>query len=179
MLAQLKVGAPAPGIFDAGTYELCQTAACTAVPDVQVWTRNAGQLDAQAIFGVVSKTRDMFLFNRESLVSFSGFSFRNPPQYNKVGVNTRETDAAYETDAIIESLFYHDNMAVRDATFSSATQAARCANGRAAPRSPSSPRPSPSASRPPTPRRATPRPSPPPSPPASTPARRTRRSTAT
>jgi hypothetical protein len=81
------------------------------VADVQVWTRDAGQLDARAIFGVVSKTRDVFLFNRESLVTFSGFSFRNPPQFNKLGPNTRGTDAAHETDAIIDAMFYHDNMA--------------------------------------------------------------------
>jgi hypothetical protein len=111
VLARLKIGAPAPGVFDAGTYELCRTAACDAVADVQVWTRDAGQLDARAIFGVVSKTRDVFLFNRESLVTFSGFSFRNPPQFNKLGPNTRGTDAAHETDAIIDAMFYHDNMA--------------------------------------------------------------------
>jgi uncharacterized protein (DUF1501 family) len=112
----LHIGAPAPGHFDAGVYTRCGTAACDSNSDVAVYTRGtaaAPRFDETAIFAiVVNQTRTQHFANLQSVVTISGaaFSFRNPPMIMTL-VDTSVRDALYETDALLDHLFYHQNTA--------------------------------------------------------------------
>ena len=110
VLDQLHIGSTPPDTFDAGTYTLCATAACQAAQGVEVWTRD-GSFDMTTIFKVVVKDKTLWLLNKESTVHIgSSFEFRNPPHFMKFhDVTVR--DAAYETEALIDHMFYHDNTA--------------------------------------------------------------------
>jgi uncharacterized protein (DUF1501 family) len=68
-------------------------------------------LDINTIFSTTVKTVPMHYKNLESMAGFSGFSFRNPPQFVKFEGSTLDTDVAYETEAVIDTFFYHDNHA--------------------------------------------------------------------
>ena len=97
--------------FDAGTYAQCVTAECLASPDVQVWTLAGGALDMDTIFAVEFHGETRYFLNKESMAGFSGFSFRNPPQFVKVEGSTLDTDVYYETEAMIDSILHHPNVA--------------------------------------------------------------------
>ena len=112
----LRIGASNPELFDEGTYALCETAACRArAPAVQVYTRGSAQkplLDQDAIFAVVvNETRVRYLANKHSTVTLAGsFSFRNPPTFMHI-VDPSQRDALYETEALLDHLFHHVNVA--------------------------------------------------------------------
>lgn len=117
---RLFIGAPPPEHYDAGTYTLCATSACTAAsPAVKVFTTGSSTapvLDESAIFEIaVNSTGSAYLFNKESLItianasSASAFSFRNPPRFMTL-VDPMQKDALYETDALLDHLFYHQNV---------------------------------------------------------------------
>ena len=121
VLEALRIGAPAPGAFANGTYTLCGTAACKdRAPEVEVYTRGTAAtpaLDERAIFVVVvNGTRTLHLANKHSVVRIASstdpaaFSFRNPPQMMPL-VDPSQRDALYETEALIDHLFYHQNVA--------------------------------------------------------------------
>eukprot|EP01043_Picozoa_sp_COSAG02_P000106 COSAG02_NODE_2_length_75708_cov_87.013953_9_plen_2901_part_00 len=110
VMSRLKIGAASPAVFDAGTYTQCVTAECAAVADVQIWT-TAGVLDTDTIFAVEFHTETRYFLNKESAVGFSGFSFRNPPQFAKWDGMTLDTDVRYETEALFDSLLHHPNTA--------------------------------------------------------------------
>jgi len=106
VLDRLKIGAASPDTFDSGTYLQVQT------EDVQVWTLVANStLNMDTVFAVVVKGVTKYYLNKESLAGFSGFSFRNPPSFLKLEGSTLDTDVFYETEAMIDSFFYHDNVA--------------------------------------------------------------------
>ena len=106
VLDRLKIGAASPDTFDAGTYLQIQTG------DVGIWTLVANStLNADTIFAVVVKGVTKYYLNKESMAGFSGFTFRNPPQFLKIEGSTLDTDTFYETEAMIDSFFYHDNVA--------------------------------------------------------------------
>jgi uncharacterized protein (DUF1501 family) len=116
----LLIGAPAPGMFDAGLYTRCDTSACQATVDVDVYTRGTAEaplFDKNAIFDIrVNQTRTVHLANVQSIVTIGdtsdpvAFSFRNPPQFMSL-VDGSIRDAMYETDALLDHLFYHTNVA--------------------------------------------------------------------
>eukprot|EP01052_Picozoa_sp_SAG31_P011017 SAG31_NODE_614_length_13525_cov_4.312230_5_plen_1443_part_00 len=122
----LRIGAPPPEHFDPGTYTICETSACQArAPDVQVYTRgtaSAPQFDETTIFKIeVNRTgadtltsRTLYLANKQSSVYIANatgtFSFRNPPQFMTL-VDPSARDALYETEALLDHLFYHINLA--------------------------------------------------------------------
>jgi uncharacterized protein (DUF1800 family) len=125
----LRIGAPAPGTFDAGAYALCDTPACRArAPLVRVWTRGGAEspvFDEAAIFAVdVNRTNPSatspghtrYLANKRSVVTVANatdaaaFSFRNPPQFMSLA-DPSQRDALYETEAVLDHLFYHANVA--------------------------------------------------------------------
>jgi hypothetical protein len=110
VLDQLHIGSTPPDTFDPGTHTLCATAACQAAQGVEVWTRD-GSFDITTIFKVVVKHKTLWLLNKVSTVHIgSSFQFRNPPHFMKFhDVTVR--DAAYETEALIDHMFYHDNTA--------------------------------------------------------------------
>jgi len=123
----LFLGAPPPSHSDAGTYTECATAACAAAsPAVRVFTQGSASsplLDSSAIFAIVvngtgtssSTGRTLHLANKVSTVTLahgaspSAYSFRNPPQMMTL-IDATERDAIYETDALLDHLFYHQNV---------------------------------------------------------------------
>ena len=111
VLARLKIGSASPDTYDAGTYEQCTTAECIAAADVQVWILAGGSLDIDSIFAIEFHGETRFLRNKESIASFSGFSFRNPPGFIKLEGSTLDTDVRYETEAVIDGIFHHPNVA--------------------------------------------------------------------
>jgi len=131
VVEQLRIGAPPLAHFDDGDYSQCSTAACqTRLPYVKVYTRGTATtpiFDDRAIFEVVanrscnltvgpSAGRTVLLMNRASTISIANagnmeaFSFRNPPQFMKL-IDATQRDALYETDALLNHLFFHPNLA--------------------------------------------------------------------
>ena len=85
-----------------------------------VYTRGTAEalpFDKIAIFAIrVNQTRTVHLANVQSIVTIGdtsdpvAFSFRNPPQFMKL-VDPTQQDALYETEALLDHLFYHQNVA--------------------------------------------------------------------
>ena len=110
VLAQLRVGAASPDMFDAGAYTLCTSAACAASDLDEVWTTAGGQFDAETIFKVTDDQGRVRLFaNTQSTVQFDGFSFRNPPHMVKTHKTHLDADAKAEIEAMIDHIFHHSN----------------------------------------------------------------------
>lgn len=113
--AQLKIGSASPHDFDDGLYVQCQTQAClAAVADgVSVYTRAGGAFDALTIFGlepVHAGGARTYLANQRSMVTIGSFGFRNPPRFMDL-LEPTVRDAAYETEALLDHLFFHENAA--------------------------------------------------------------------
>ena len=130
---RLRIGSAPPEHFDDGTYTLCSTPACqAAAPSVRVFTQgttSSPTFDDRTIFSVVvnrtsaSNGTTLYLANKESLVTIADassasifgthrFSFRNPPKFMTL-VDPTQRDAIYETDALLDHLFYHQVPAAR------------------------------------------------------------------
>jgi uncharacterized protein (DUF1501 family) len=111
VLERLKVGSAGPDTFDTGAYVQCMSAECE-MQTYEIWLdAETNTLDINTILSTTVKTVPMHYKNIESMAGFSGFSFRNPPQFIKLEGSTLDTDVAYETEAVIDSFFYHDNHA--------------------------------------------------------------------
>ena len=120
VLDRLAIGSAPPESFDDGAYILCETSACKSARGVKVFTASAsnGAFDETTIFRVtVNGSRVLHLRNVESSVqigSGSGgeplFAFRNPPTFMNF-VRPTARDAAYETEALLDHLAYHRNVA--------------------------------------------------------------------
>lgn len=90
------------------------------VPEgVKLWSRKeSSKLDATAVFEISDHGRPngktIYLQNRVSMVSIEGgtesFRFRNPPKFMRFTDPTRR-DAEYETEALLDQLFYHSSTA--------------------------------------------------------------------
>ena len=111
----LAIGAAPVSVFDAGEYTECATAACAAAaPDVTVYLHSSsgGSLDAASVFRVrVNSTRVRYLLNKRPDVRLgSAFAFRNPPHFLSF-VEPTKRDALYETEALLDHLFLHPNLA--------------------------------------------------------------------
>jgi uncharacterized protein (DUF1800 family) len=124
----LPIGAAAPDTFDTGEYTKCDSPSCVAqAATVEVYLKApANVLDSDTIFKVLAPkatqgTRPVFLLNRVSTVRLgpvgavdsAAFKFRNPPHFmsfiNRYSADMR--DAEYETEAVLDHLFFHDNVA--------------------------------------------------------------------
>jgi len=123
----LSIGAPPPGHFDAGTYTECTVDACTAAgPAVRLFTKgtaNSPLLDETAIFAIIvnhtgvsaTSGHTLYLANKASMVSIAHdgndayYTFRNPPQMMTL-IDSTQRDAIYESEALLEHLFYHQNV---------------------------------------------------------------------
>ena len=119
----LTIAAPPLEMYDPDEYRLCHSAACTAAaPEVLVYLHNTtfatGGFNEQTVFRIVlNDTRHVYLLNRLSTVEVSGtnFSFRNPPHFMRWAEQSTR-DAQHETDALIDSLVYHQNTPAHTAT---------------------------------------------------------------
>eukprot|EP01052_Picozoa_sp_SAG31_P025754 SAG31_NODE_2279_length_6027_cov_1.242072_2_plen_1312_part_00 len=114
ILEHLRVGSPAPDVFDSGTYFRCLLESCTNQTGVEMWTRGGVyNLDTSTIFRVISDHGvELFLRNKAVTVRIphSRYEFRNPPSFMNMQEQTRR-DAIYETEALIDHLFHHPNVA--------------------------------------------------------------------
>ena len=106
MMSNLTVGAADPDSFDAGTYTVIDC----GIPDVTVYYTNGDcyALTSDTIFGLQWKSKQYFLKNMKSMVKLRGsdYSFRNPVHF----INFADPNAYaahHETDAVLDSLFYH------------------------------------------------------------------------
>jgi len=117
----LFVGAVDPSTFDAGTYT--NVGDC-GMAGVTVYTLDGGScstLSPESVFSLQWKTKQYFLKNVESMVHIddatgNDYSFRNPVQFHSLA-NPSARDSVHETEAVIDTLFYHPNhppfMAIR------------------------------------------------------------------
>lgn len=116
ILAQLTIGSAPPEAFDDGEYTQCMTTACLMVSsEVAIFTRHGSAFDEDTIFRISlnESTRVLHFGNVRSTVRLRGapqFEFRNPPMFMVVH-DLAERDAQYETEAVIDHLFYHKNVA--------------------------------------------------------------------
>jgi cullin-associated NEDD8-dissociated protein 1 len=105
----LRYGAVHPATFDAGIYK--EIGSC-GISNLTVYSTNDGgcyDFTSDTIFALKLHGVDFFLKNMKSMVLINQqFAFRNPPHFiNMVDPTVR--DAIYETEAVIDSLFYHPN----------------------------------------------------------------------
>ena len=106
ILSQLHLGSVEPSILGSYTEVF-------GSGDVEVWHKNGNGYSQDTVFGVTYRGKKTFLKNMRSTIEIQGaseFQFRNPPHHLNVAVR-EPRDAAYETDAVLESYFYHDNVA--------------------------------------------------------------------
>ncbi len=111
VLGSLFIGSLKPDAYSSG-----YTAGSSSA-EVQVYHRNGGTpYDTATIFSINIKGKTLYFKNIQSMVEirdFSGkrrFQFRNPPHFMSFVIPDIR-DAAYETDAVLDHYFYHDNLA--------------------------------------------------------------------
>ena len=120
----LHIGAVAIDLWDVGIYTKCTTAACSAAAaEVEVYTRGGAgspMFDVHTLFKVVNtagpathRGSKVWFANKISTTQVgenSAFEFRNAPHFVMFPEPTQR-DAEYETEALLDHLFYHDNTA--------------------------------------------------------------------
>ena len=105
ILSQLHIGAFDPQVL--GSYTKAEDTGA-----VEVWHKS-GSYDEDTIFCVTYRDDRTCLKNNEARVEIIGatdYSYRNPPSF----LNTAQReprDAVYETEAVLENYFYHENVA--------------------------------------------------------------------
>ena len=110
--ANLYIGAPHPDMYDAGA--LVSGSWTSGGVTVNYWYP-AGESVAHmdTIFEVREKKVSRYFRNRLETVSINiggvDYSFRNAPHFNSL-FDTNHRDAVQETDALLDHLFYHDNV---------------------------------------------------------------------
>ena len=78
---------------------------------VNVWHKHDGY-DKDTVFSINYRGKETFLQNKLSTVEIAGatmLGFRNPPGFLNIGFREKR-DAIYETDAVLETYFYNDNV---------------------------------------------------------------------
>ncbi len=113
VVKSLFIGSVRPDLNASGYY----TSGLVGTSEVQVYHRIGGSpFDMSTIFGIVIKGKTMYFKNMKSTVVIkdsSGrrrFQFRNPPHFLSFIIPDIR-DAEYETDAVLDHYFYHDNVA--------------------------------------------------------------------
>lgn len=108
----LKIGSPDVTAFASGEYSRCTTDACNAVKDVEIYVKTGSTAwSVDAIWKVQNPT--FFLYNRFSKVNIGtsgAYSFRNVPHFISLKESSK-TGMDAEIQALIDSLFTHDNVA--------------------------------------------------------------------
>lgn len=104
------------GNFDPSTYDSGYFDAPVAINDYQVYFRSGQSYNEDTVFEIEYLGKTYFYKNIESVVHIlnqsgqdTAFSLRNPPHFmNFVSQDAR--DAHHETDAVLDSYFYHPNV---------------------------------------------------------------------
>lgn len=104
VVSNLHVGGADITRFD-GEYTEVQN-----VSGVTVYNKNSVGYTSDTVFKVYHRGTDRYFKNLRSTIRINNsFAFRNPPQFLNPAMH-EPRDAMYETDAVLEHLFYHDNM---------------------------------------------------------------------
>ncbi len=105
ILQNLHIGSVNPNLLESYT-QVSNTGT------VKVWHKN-GDYDKNTIFCVTYRGKQVYLRNVRSTVKINNtneYKFRNPPSFLNLGFREKR-DAIYETDAVLENYFHHDNVA--------------------------------------------------------------------
>ncbi len=106
LISELHIGAPDIDMFDANTYT--NLGSCN-IPNVMVYSKtgDCSSLSIDTIFNFERNSKQYFLMNSKSVVSIPGssFAYRNPVQFISLS-DPEKRDAYYETDEVLDSLFY-------------------------------------------------------------------------
>ena len=107
IVAQLFIGSLAPDAYGPGVYG----AGSSSTANVTIYkAASTGVLDIDTIFQVTVNGAVKYLRNKASLVRFGDYTLRNVPQFMGFP-HSSPRDAEYETDALLEDLFRHQNTA--------------------------------------------------------------------
>lgn len=106
----LRNGAVDPTVFDVGVYK--SIGGC-GIPGLDVYSTDGADcnnFNADTILSLQFYGVTYFLKNMKSLVFLQGseFSFRNPPHFVNM-IDPAARDVINETEAVLDSLFYHPN----------------------------------------------------------------------
>ncbi|KAL7541246.1 hypothetical protein ACHAXR_012136 [Thalassiosira sp. AJA248-18] len=108
LMASLHTGAVDPDTFDAGTYNSLGSCGIAGA-SIYSTSGDCTTLKGDTIFAIEVMSKQYFLKNSNSLVHIAGsesFSFRNPVHFTSLA-DPEIRDMYHETDAVIDSLFYH------------------------------------------------------------------------
>lgn len=114
LFEKLHIGSVAVDIYDADQYSIIDN---DKINDVISYKHKEGiPYDKQTIFRVFSEKKKSYVYlkNIESIVRIAGnnshedFIFRNPPTFINF-VESTKRDVLYETEEVINHLFYHEN----------------------------------------------------------------------
>lgn len=115
--SELSIGAVPPDSFASGVYAECSSSECVAAKaggvTIFLHAESGGTLDERSILRVnLNATRPAYLANKASTVHVGGdeYEFRNPPKFHSF-TRPATRDAEHETDALIDHLFWHKNVA--------------------------------------------------------------------
>ncbi len=106
VLLKLNVGAVDPQVL--GSYNLISNDG-----NIEIWHKENSGYNKDTIFGVTYRGKKTFLKNMRSTIEVTGsseFKFRNPPHFVNIAVR-EPRDAIFETDAVLETYFHHENVA--------------------------------------------------------------------
>ena len=107
VVAQLFIGSLAPDAYGSGVYG----AGSSSTANVTVYKNaSTGVLDIDTIFQVTINGAVKYLRNKASHVQFGNFTLRNVPQLMGFP-HSSPRDAEYESDALLDDLFRHQNTA--------------------------------------------------------------------
>lgn len=105
----MKIGAPNPKSFDKGVYRKSKDSTNQVLIYNKVVDGQQKEYKKSTIFGVKIHGKRVWFKNTMSSVSIEDkYSFRNPPRFMSL-TSPESRDAIYETDEVLNHLFYHPN----------------------------------------------------------------------
>jgi uncharacterized protein (DUF1501 family)/uncharacterized protein (DUF1800 family) len=109
ILQQLRIGHAPPSLYDSNTY------VASDASDYRSYSTTQSCCGKDTFFEVKDRNgQTKYLRNLKSTVQIVGtsFQFRNPPQFNSfLSTEYSIADANFETEAVLNHLFYHPNTA--------------------------------------------------------------------
>ena len=111
VFSSLHIGAVNPDSFDTGMYDIIGDCGITGLSVFSTTDGGCSNFTSNTIFSMKINGVKFFLKNKRSVVQIldqERFSFRNPIHFINM-VDPTARDILYETEAVIDSLFYHPN----------------------------------------------------------------------
>ena len=111
IFSTLRYGAIDPRMVDEGLYRSIGGCGVSGLTIYSTLDGHCNSFTQNTIFSLNINGVNFFLKNMKSIVYIQGndsFAFRNPPHFVNM-IDPAARDIIYETDAVIDSLFYHPN----------------------------------------------------------------------